>query len=406
MSRKGISFSIIPIIALLGVLGLSIWAGYQLSVGSEYVGGYGDIGDPEVFKMETVKKILEDGLKFSAQDASLEIAANGGTDSTTFWYCGGEGTVPTPEEVKYYFSETIRSGLNAYVDNSKSGGELFEIDVDIPKYTCVGVYDNGISECSSLDSSGCEDFWVTGTGYFQIILNEDPTITEEDSISALILQNRFFWIYYSLYQEYLSGNSLDSLIQDAVCDPNGDGVIDEEEKKRMKDGIEDRIKTALKNICEHYENELFTDGYVDCSYEIDCFFEREGEDSPCYKLNSQCVRDEFTQGLCGAPEVRVSGKVEGGEGKKIFFNGPCVPEYKTRFYDETDYLRFRIVLEDRKYKIPSMTRTLRNLVWKVHGVVPIDYSDCPIEWTVDVNPTAGPEPGPPGPAPQPPPPPP
>ncbi|NCS71594.1 MAG: hypothetical protein GW780_05560, partial [Candidatus Aenigmarchaeota archaeon] len=79
--KKGVSFSVIPIIALLGVLALSIWAGYQLSIGSSYNKRYGDVfsEDPAVFKMETVKKILEDALKFSAQDKSIEIAANGGT---------------------------------------------------------------------------------------------------------------------------------------------------------------------------------------------------------------------------------------------------------------------------------------------------------------------------------------
>ncbi|NCO97318.1 MAG: hypothetical protein COY38_02385 [Candidatus Aenigmarchaeota archaeon CG_4_10_14_0_8_um_filter_37_24] len=374
--KKGVSFSVIPIIALLGVLALSIWAGYQLSIGSSYNKRYGDVfsEDPSVFKMETVKKILEDGLKFSAQDASLEIAANGGTGSTTFWYCAYEDKIPTPEEVKYHFSNLIKTSLNAYAKNSNAG-DLFEINVDIPEYTCTGVYDNGESKCSSRDSSECEDFWVTATGNSQIILKEPNVLKEDDSISAIIPQNRFWWIYYRLYDDY-NGNSVHEQIQNSVCVP-GESI--------NRGEVRGRIESALNEVCRRYENSVL-DGYVDCSYEIDCFFEMDGSRN-C--LNTLCSREPFNEELCDSPEVvRVAGKTNDNDVEKVFFQD-CTPYREDHSYSDTDWLRFRIVLKDSKYNIPSMSKDLKNLVWKIQGAIIIDYNQCPIEWTVNIDPCSG-----------------
>ena len=369
--KKGVSFSVIPIIALLGVLALSIWAGYQLSIGSSYNKRYGDVfsEDPAVFKMETVKKILEDALKFSAQDKSIEIAANGGTRAETFWYCGYVERVPTPEEVKYHLSESIKSNLNAYIKSSEDEDQFFEIEVDIPKYTCAGAYENGESKCSSRDSSGCEDFWATATGNSQITLKEPNFLKEDDSISALALKNRFFWVYYKLYQDHKDGFSIRDLVQKEVCIPG---------EKIDRGVMLERIRSALEKVCNYYENVVFNDLYIDCSYDLMCFNEMQ----PSMCLNSMCDRGPFTEGLCDSPNaLRVSGMSEKITGKIIYFEGEeeC-DKWIDRYYYENDDFRFQIRIKDSKFKIPTIEKELKNLIWEINGIISIDHSECPIYW--------------------------
>ena len=159
--RKGMSFSVVGIIALLGVLGITIWSASQLSIGSKYSSTYTEITkeDAAIFKLETVKRVLQDDLIFASRQAALDTAIRGGTlMPATFWYCNGKITPPLPDEVNYALSDTAVNYLRAYVNTSKEKGKLLDINVSIPKYTCVGVYDPGEASCDIKDSSKCEYF--------------------------------------------------------------------------------------------------------------------------------------------------------------------------------------------------------------------------------------------------------
>ncbi|PIY36128.1 MAG: hypothetical protein COZ04_01225 [Candidatus Aenigmarchaeota archaeon CG_4_10_14_3_um_filter_37_21] len=93
--------------------------------------------------------------------------------------------------------------------------------------------------------------------------------------------------------------------------------------------------------------------------------------------------------LCDSPEVvRVAGKTNDNDVEKVFFQD-CTPYREDHSYSDTDWLRFRIVLKDSKYNIPSMSKDLKNLVWKIQGAIIIDYNQCPIEWTVNIDPCSG-----------------
>jgi len=382
MYSKGISFSIIAIIAFLGILGLSIWSGYQLSVGSRYSSTYGDISkqDAASFKMETVKKDLEQGLKFSANQAAIKVAANGGTGSTTFWSCSPNPVgLPTPEEVKSALSNEALDFFNAFISNAVSGGELFEIKADIPTYSCVGTFDNGEDVCSEDDSSGCEGFWSSGTGESEIEIHEPSYMVESDEVITYVDKNRFFWIYYKLYNDY----NLDSFIQNYVCQ----GPI-------PKGQVKARLISALDAVCEHYKNELF-DGYVDCSYEILCFEEM----NPMTCLNTPCFRDEFVETDCGAPTptIKMSGnvvKTTSGDSNIVYLQEDvtttiCIPQVISRQYNGEDSLRFRITLTDNKYNIFTMRTEPVKLIWRINGVVDIDHSQCPIVWEETIGCSTG-----------------
>lgn len=403
MNPKGVAFSVIAIIVLIGVLGLSIWSGYQLSIGSRYSSTYGDMSkqDAASFKMKSVKKDLEQALKFSANQAMIKVAANGGTESTTFWSCsqGSKNFVPrstflpSPEEVKSAVSSATLNYFNAFISSVNEEHKLFEIDVNLPKYSCVGTFDKGESVCSNDDSSDCENFWSTATAKSKIEIHKPVYISESDEIKAYIDNNRFFWIYYRLYNDYD-----DSFIQNYVC--RGD---------IWRGGVEPRITSALDELCKHYKNELFDkdesgNPYVNCSYEILCFEER----NPNACLNSECSRGEFTEADCEPPILKLSGynskTVNSKNSKTIYFEEECVPETTRIEWRGKDELRFRIKLTDNKYNIFGMRKDPIKLVWIINGIVEIDHTQCPIVWDETTNcPSGPPLPGPPEPQiPQPP----
>ena len=124
--KKGLSFSVIPLIALLGVLSLTIWSSYQLSIGSKYSQTYSEINKPDTssFKIETIKNILKQGLIYSSTQSSLEVAERGGTSyPITFWYCNKMVNPPKIEEVNSAVSELSLGYLNNYIENSKKEGK-------------------------------------------------------------------------------------------------------------------------------------------------------------------------------------------------------------------------------------------------------------------------------------------
>jgi len=413
MSRKGISFSIIPIIALIGVLGLSIWAGYQLSIGSSYRDVFIGISEEDevIQKLELVKNMLTRDLSFSSIQAALDIAGNGGTESLTYWYCGYP-IPPEPDEVEYAMSNVILDYLNAYVYTINEEDVLFEIEPTIPEYTCVGIFNPRESKCNKQDSRDCEKFATSAVAEPDSIIeiHEPVYVSDDDDLEAHIDDIRFYWIYYRLYNDfrlkdhsqYILPNIIPPGCKCYVLDNQGKLIeIDEYINKRWQElidigcvdndrnpitpppnpdcpamiaevqsdiddkqancvwgflpgSIRPQIEQGLREICDHY-NDIF-DNYVTCNWKIECFSETKLE---C--LSSECVRSANPEICDTAPKVYLQGS----------------PEADIR-ESWSGSVRFRIILEDEKYKIPSEERDFQNLIWNINGALQWRYNDCPI----------------------------
>jgi len=331
--KKGISFSIIPIIALLGVLSLSIWSAYQLSIGSKYSQTYTEISKPDTssFKIETIKNLLKQSLIYSSTQSSLGVARSGGSPyPITYWYCNKMVNAPKIEEVNSAVSESSLEYLNSYIENSKEEGKSFEMkDVNISDYTCIGIYDPGKSSCDKSSSSDCEYFWTTGTGEDVIEVKEPSYMSEKDDIVCIIEKNRFYWIYHRIYQD-TKNNPISNQIQSEILDIC------------LEDFDVNDIEEILTRACQRYENLL--DNHVECSWEIPCF-EKTRKDC----INSECTRSPHEE-LC-YPEV--SG----------------VNKQKISFQSWEGSLKFKIKLVDNKYLITTNKKELVPLVWNLWGMI-------------------------------------
>ncbi len=415
--KKGISFSVVPLIALVGVLGLSIWAGYQLSFG----GSRRDVSvgvsteDESIQKLEQVKNMLLGGLEFSFTQAVLEIAENGGTGSKTFWYCTFDHTIPEPEEVEFAISQRTRNYLNAYVSTATNvEGPLFEIEAIIPEYTCVGVFNPGEDSCDRQNSQECEEFATSATaGPDSLIEISDPVYVNDGAdLEAHLKDIRFYWLYYRLYNDFDINDNSGGVLPDVgpewchdcyILDDNDNLVtiddyerekwgsvsdcVDENRKQLLippapfdcpgrisgvqsdiaakwgeciagspAGSIKPQIEEGLENICDHYNNDNIFDDYVTCTWEITCFSETNGNDC----LASQC--DRGPTDICDtAPTIYFQAKP---------------PQVTTH---ESGSVRFKITLEDSKYRIPSGERHFQNLVWNIYGAIQLGYPEnCPI----------------------------
>jgi len=331
--KKGLSFSVIPLIALFGVLSLTIWSSYQLSIGSKYSQTYSEINKPDTssFKIETIKNILKQGLIYSSTQSSLEVAEKGGTSyPITFWYCNKMVNPPEIEEVNSAVSELSLDYLNSYIENSKKEGKLFEMkDIIINDSTCVGIYDPGKKFCSKSDSSNCEYFWPTTFDKNVIEVNEPSYMNEEGNVITMIENTRFYWLYYRLYKNTKS-NPISDEIQSEILDIC------------LEDFDVSDIEQILGRVCKRYE-QLF-DSYVECSWEIPCFD----------KIRKSCINSDCTR---GPPEELCYPESSEVDKEKIIFQG----------FEGS--LRFKIKLVDNKYLITTNKRELVPLVWNIWGLI-------------------------------------
>jgi len=260
---KGISYSTVVILALLGILLVSIWSYTQLSSGSQYSGTYTSRSNQDiaVSRLELAKRFLTQNLIFSSQASSLAVAANGGTQfPNTYWYCGGNPTPPELGEVQYALSNKTLSLLNAYVDTIPDS-ELAKSGVQVSDYGCTGVYDPGHTDCMNQDSSTCESFQTTGTEGGTIQVTTPSPVQYSGDITADNTNNRFWWMYYRLFDD-AQNNGLPRAMAAGV---------------RASCNQANREQVALDAACQHFETLLAEpDGtrYVKCEIKHrSCVFE-------------------------------------------------------------------------------------------------------------------------------------
>ncbi|RLD97464.1 MAG: hypothetical protein DRI92_05610, partial [Aquificota bacterium] len=249
-------YSVVVIIALLGVLGTVLWSTYQISFGGLGSGlGANTIEEfkreAAATKLDVAKMFLQQDLTFSTIQSALKIAANGGTEKETYWFCGDEYIPPEPEEVIYALSSAGLNNMQSYVSNLREKGGLVDLGVNVSDYNCMGIYDPGEDVCDRKDSSECEYLWATATGDNIIEVKDPVYMADADNLVAYFGSNRFYWIYWRLYN-YNYTEDIQKKIQNSIK-----GCVDNTKELIIK------VKKILEGICDHMENDLF-DSYVDC----------------------------------------------------------------------------------------------------------------------------------------------
>jgi hypothetical protein len=357
--NKGIAYSTIIIVALIGILMVSLWSYNQLASGGQYSGTYTSRSNQDiaVSNLEFAKRFLTQNLIFSSQSSSVVIAANGGTQfGATYWYCDSQPNPPEISEVNFAMSNQTLSSLNAYVA-AVPNGELSKIGVEVSNYGCVGVYDPGHSTCSLQDSSQCEAFQTSGTQGGTIKITQPAQVQYSGDISGPAQSNRFYWIYYRLYDDTKNNGLLRTIAQGLRADcPNTNPTAG-------------RIQTALSKVCDHYESLLAEpDGtkYVTCKLEVLCL----NLDNPGACLNTPCERPPASA-LCYQTasqsalngENIVSNFVSNLGGKIVSAQG------------SNPGVRLKISLTDTKFNIPS-SDGMQPLVWNIWAVTQIAPEEC------------------------------
>jgi len=340
--QKGISYSTVVILALLGILLVSIWSYSQLSSGAQYAGTYSSrtSQDIAVSRLELAKRFLTQNLVFSSQAASLAVAANGGTQfPNTYWYCGGQPTPPQLSEVQAALSNQSLNLLNSYVSTIPDS-ELAKAGIQVSNYGCTAVYDPGQINCMQQDSTRCEGFQTTGTNGGTIQVTTPSAVQYNGDITADNTNNRFFWMYYKLYDDTMKNGLPRALAAATRASCNSQNC-----------------QGLLNAICQHYETLLAEpDGtkYVQCQTKVVC----TGSaclNTPCDRPPVQPVCQKSTQ----APfdEKTISSFLDSLGGKIV--SAQCAQQPQI----------LDITLTDTKFNIPS-DQGLQPLVWDIHAVEP------------------------------------
>jgi hypothetical protein len=350
---KGIAYATIVIVALIGVLMLSLWSFNQLATGPGYSFAYQQRSKEDITNanLEIAKRFLSQDLVYATQQASLDIAANGGTQATTYWYCT-DPTPPSADEVNYAVGDLSHSFVNAYVQGLKDS-KIAESQLSVTEYGCAAVTDPGKANCMA-GSTNCESFKTTATQGGTIEIKTPAQATYSGNLDAAINSNRFYWLYYKLYDDTKNNmllRTISSSLRDQCTGP---------------ETITQKLEVAIQQACKHYE-ELFKEipQYVKCEYEIKCI----NTENPVACLNFDCKRPEFDQTFCykttSAAGQNVLGNVLDTLGGKI------VEAQATTVAG----INLKIKLTDNKYNIPT-SRGLKPLVWNVWAALDIGRQEC------------------------------
>jgi hypothetical protein len=358
--QKGIAYSTVVIVALLGILLVSIWSYSQLSSGAQYSGTYTSrqSQDISISRLETAKRFLTQNLVFSVQSSSLDIAANGGTQyATTYWYCDSEPTPPETSEVNYALSTGTLNFLNSYVATIPNS-ELSKIGIQVSNYGCAGIYDPGQINCDQQDSSHCESFSASGMQGGNIQVTTPSPVQYSGSITADATSNRFYWIYYRLYTDTKNSGLLRTIAS---------GLRDSCPTGQNSAG---RLDFALSKVCSHYETLLAEpDGtkYVKCQMQILC----ADTANPVSCVNTPCQRPQAPQSLCW--QTASQSPINGAQAVSDFANnlGGSAVSAQGAFAS----IRVKITLTDTKFNIPS-SEGLQPLVWNLWAESQIDNQQC------------------------------
>ena len=354
LSIKGIAYSTVAIAALMGILGVSIWSYAQLSSGSRLTGTVTQRQNEDVAisKLENAKGFISQDLKFASYDSSLEVAKQGGTIyPVTYWYCNGNPTPPSQNEVNFAVSDKSTNFLNAYMD-TLSSSDLSKLGISVSKYDCVGVNDPGSDACTQKDPKTCETFGTSAQqGTIQV--SNPATTSFAGNINSDNNGNRFYRIYYMMYKDTTDQNLLKVIGQQmrATC--------------ALRNSDVSRLDLALAKTCDYYEN-LFADPdgnkYVKCKIETVC-----GGAVAC--TNTQCERPKLTQNLCwesskqapyqGATVQDILGSLSGQAVNAQTFGQRVL----------------KITLTDTKYNIPS-SKGVNPLVWNFYAAIEPPNPPC------------------------------
>jgi len=360
--QKGIAYSTVVIIALLGILLVSIWSYSQLSLGSQYSGTYSSrtSQDIAVSRLEETKRVLTQNIIYSVQSTALDTASNGGTQyGVTYWYCDSEPTPPELSEVNFAMSNGTLNLLNAYIA-SFPDSELAKAGVQVTNYGCSGIYDPGQTNCMQQDSAQCQGFQASGTQGGTIQVTTPSQVQYTGSIAADATSNRFYWIYYKLYDDTKKSGLLSTIATGlrAACPNRG----------LSADG---RLQFALSKVCDYYES-LFAepDGtkYVKCDLQILC----ANTANPVACVNTPCERPQVNQQLCWQTASQSS--IDGEKFVNDFVNslgGKAVSAQGGGFAG----IRIKIALTDTKFNIPS-SQGLQPLVWNLWAQTQVQNQEC------------------------------
>lgn len=356
--QKGIAYATIVIVALVGILLVSIWSYSQLSAGSQYSGTYSSRSNQDIAisNLELAKRFLTQNLIYSSQTSALDIAANGGTQfPATYWYCEDQATPPEINEVNFAMSNETLNLLNAYIATIPNS-ELSNNGIQVTNYGCSGIYDPGQINCSQQDSSHCESFQATGTQGGNIQVTTPSPVYYNGSIAGYATSDRFYWIYYRLYQDTKSSGLTRTIAQGLASSCNSVSGS--------------RLDFALSKVCDHYESLLAEpDGtkYVKCDLQILC----ASTASPVSCVNTPCKRPQSTEQLCWqtASQSPVSGNAVSNFVNSL--GGTAVQAQSGAFAG----IRIKISLTDTKFNIPS-SQGLQPLVWNLWAETTIPNQNC------------------------------
>ncbi len=140
--KKGVAYAVIGIVALVGVIGVLGALSYQSQIGSEVVettaGKYQQ--DDSVQKLEYTKAMVLQNLRFSALNAELDIARNGGSlEAVTYWCCNGRPQPVSDDEFLAALGNVTKSYVDTYIVALQEDTFLKEKEITVSEPKCVSV---------------------------------------------------------------------------------------------------------------------------------------------------------------------------------------------------------------------------------------------------------------------------
>jgi len=173
--RKGVAYSVIAIVALVGILAVLGGLSYQSTVGS----GVSESDslrvaqDDSTQKLEYTKGMVLQNVRFSTLSATLDITKNGGTtDPETYWTCNNVPQPVTSAEFMAAISNGSLQYMIPYIEALKKEPSLVAKDITLSDPECMSV---DLPEGSACNHLNCDYF---GSGVADETLDvSSPVVT-------------------------------------------------------------------------------------------------------------------------------------------------------------------------------------------------------------------------------------
>ncbi len=236
---KGITYSVVIIVALVGIMGALIGMGYQSSVGSGFGSTIIDKSaqDASIQKLEITKETISGALKFSSMSSALDVAIQGGTaDPITYWECDGNPQPPELNEVLFAISNMSTQYLNAYLKELKE--QLKEKNISVSECDCATVTPPMKEICMNEDCA----YFGSGAKNEKIDVSFPTDTSYVGDIEADNSPIRFFMFYFRLY-DFFKENKLLTLIPDSM-------------KNNCPEPVDVKYEIAYKDVCRELIKEL------------------------------------------------------------------------------------------------------------------------------------------------------